>query len=304
MLRSAPSPYDRPAERPAAWNPAYGEIHRNIAPKEAKHVHRPQRPRSRQGRLAQPPGLPAHGGHRRRGRRDLERSRQPGTRPGGDAAARPAAGTGSRPIRSASSCSPCATSSPSTSRAPSPRCGRSATRGSSTPASSAGPSRSSRRCWTPPARGDLRPRPHPPALRPGRLERLARRRQHSGVPLHRAPVLRDRLRHRRGDSDHGAVAGVRARPEPGRPHGPGCRAEAWLPQPQLGVLPADRQPLADRLRRPHRHDRSRPRASGDGPVLGHSGRARPGGHHRAEQGPDPAVPRQGPEPGRQLHGPR
>ena len=62
---------------------------------------------------------------------------------------------------------------------------------------------------------------HPPALRPGRLERLAGRRQHAGVALHRAPVLRDQLRHRRGGPDHGTLAGVRPRPEPGRPAWPG-----------------------------------------------------------------------------------
>ena len=62
----------------------------------------------------------------------------------------PAAATGSHATRSASSCSPCATSWPSTWRAPSPPWPRSATPGSSTPASSAAPSPSSRRRWTPP----------------------------------------------------------------------------------------------------------------------------------------------------------
>jgi sugar phosphate isomerase/epimerase len=38
---------------------------------------------------AQPPGLPAHGGHDRRGRRDLERPRQPGGRPRGTWRPRP-----------------------------------------------------------------------------------------------------------------------------------------------------------------------------------------------------------------------
>ena len=61
--------------------------------------------------------------------------------------------------------------------------------------------------------------PHPPALRPRCLERLAGRRQHPGVALHRPPLLRDQLRHRRGDPDHRTVAGVRAGSEPGRPHG-------------------------------------------------------------------------------------
>ena len=55
----------------------------------------------------------------------------------------------SRPTKSASSCSRSVTSSPSTSRARSPRSVRSDTRGSSTRVLSAGPSRSSRRCWTP-----------------------------------------------------------------------------------------------------------------------------------------------------------
>ena len=57
--------------------------------------------------------------------------------------------TGSRPTKSASSCSRSVTSSPSTSRARSPRSMRSATRGSSTRVLSGGPPRSSRRCWTP-----------------------------------------------------------------------------------------------------------------------------------------------------------
>ena len=66
-------------------------------------------------------------------------------------APRATAGTGCHATRSASSCSPCATSWPSTSRAPSPPWPRSATPGSSTPGSSAAPWRSSRRCWTPTA---------------------------------------------------------------------------------------------------------------------------------------------------------
>ena len=131
---------------------------------------------------------------------------------------------------------------------------------------------------------DLGPRPHPPALRPGRLERLAGRRQHPGVALHRAPLLRDRLRHRRGDPDHGTLAGVRARSEPGRPHGPRRRAQVGLPQPQLGVLPPHRQPRTDRLRRPHRGHRPGPGPPGAGSVLGHPGSARPRRPHRAEHG--------------------
>ena len=162
-------------------------------------------------------------------------------------APRATAGTGSHATRSASSCSPCATSWPSTSRAPSPPWPRSATPGSSTPGSSAAPWRSSRRRWTPPARVHLRPRPDPPALRPGRLGRLAGRRPTPGVALHRPSVLRDQLRHRRGGPDHGTLAGVRARHEPGRPHGQGRRPEARLPQPQLGVLPPHRRPLPHRL---------------------------------------------------------
>ena len=187
-----------------------------------------------------------------------------------------------------------------TSRARSPRSMRSATHGSSTRVLSAGPPRSSRRCWMPtrygqhPATSSSRSR----STRP--LGALAGRRQHPGVDLHRASFLRDQLRHRRGDSHNRAVGGVRTRHEPGRPDGPGRRAAAWLPQPQLGVLPADRRPVADRIRRPDGRDRSGPRAPGAGPVLGHSGRARPGGHHRAERRPDPAVPRQGHEPGRRF----
>jgi hypothetical protein len=52
------------------------------------------------------------------------------------------------------------------------------------------------------------------------LARLACRRQLSEVDLHRAPVLRDQLRHRCGDSHHRAVAGFRARLEQSRYGGP------------------------------------------------------------------------------------
>ena len=41
---------------------------------------------------------------------------------------------------------------------------------------------------------NVRPRPHPAAVRPGHLECLARRRERAGVDLHRASVLRDQLR--------------------------------------------------------------------------------------------------------------
>ena len=47
----------------------------------------------------------------------------------------------------------------------------------------------------------------------------------------------------------------------------------WATQPQLGVLPAHRQPGDDRVRRPRRGDRSPRRPLRDGPVLGDAGRA-------------------------------
>ena len=80
-------------------------------------------------------------------------------------------------------------------------------------------------------------------------------------------------------------------------------AAARLPQPQLGVLPAHRRPVEDRVRRPHRGDGPPLRPLRAGPVLDLARSARPRRHPSPDRRPRPAVPRQGPEPGRELRGP-
>ena len=81
--------------------------------------------------------------------------------------------------------------------------------------------------------------------------------------------------------------------------------ELRLPQPQLGVLPADRRPRATGLDVLTDETDPRPGAPRAGPVLGPRRRRRdPVDLIRAEPRPGPAVPRQGHEPGRQLRRPR
>ena len=195
---------------------------------------------------AQTPRVPAHGGHhaavvgpRRPCQPALPRGNQ---RPGRRQARVP-------PDQIRSSCSHARPAGRRPRGHPS-GAGEIATRGSSTTASSAAPSPSSRR----PGRAGLRatrapssPQPFDPAAGAPRWPTPT-----PSDPATSSPVLRDRLRHRRGDPDQ--ARGGPSRAPDRRPHGPGRRAEAWVSQPQLGVF-ASRQPLADRLRRPHRHHR-------------------------------------------------
>ena len=62
------------------------------------------------------------------------------------------------------------------------------------------------------------------------------------------------------------------------------RAPARLPQPQLGVLPAHRRPVTDRVRRADRGDRPASRALRAGSLLGDPGGPRPGGPVRRLRG--------------------
>ena len=213
--------------------------------------------------------------------------------------------TGSRPTRSASSCTPCATNSPSTSRA---RWPRSTTIGYTRVEHAGFVGRTVAEFKAALDANDivstsghvLIPQPFDPAAGarrwPTRSTLGSTYIVHPffGINFGTGEVVRTTAPWRAFARDLNR-AGRMARD---------AGAEARLPQPQLGVLPADRRSLADCLRRPDRRHRPGLRAPGAGPVLGHSGRARPGGPHRAEQGPGPAVPRQGHEPGRQLHRPR
>ena len=89
------------------------------------------------------------------------------------ASAKATAGTGCRLTRSVFSCSPCATSWPSTSKAPWPRWPRSATPGSSTPGFVGRTVTEFKAALDAAGLRDLGPRPDPPAVRPGRLERAS-----------------------------------------------------------------------------------------------------------------------------------
>ena len=123
------------------------------------------------------------------------------------------------------------------------------------------------------------------------------------VDVHRPPVLRHQLRDGRGGSRLRHLGGVRGGPQHCRADGAGRGAAAGLSQPQLGVLPARRQPGDDRVRPPHRGDRPPRGPLRDGPVLGDTGRAGPGRPPSPTARASEAVPREGHEPGRQLRGP-
>ena len=185
-----------------------------------------------------------------------------------------------RPTRSASSSTPCATSWPSTWRAPGAPSAIGYTRvehagfvGRTVEEFKAGPGR--RRAAVDPGHV-LIPQPFDPAAWSASLADANT--LGSRYIVH---PLRDRLRHRRGDPDHGTLAGVRRRSEPA---GRMARRRAGsATTTTTGSSSADRQPARPPTTSSRGH-RPGPGPPGTGSVLGHPG-ARPRRPHRAaEQG--------------------